>query len=122
MRLDSAVTSAVFSPDGDTLYTAGRDKVINIWRLPTGTLVRTIPVYEAVESMAVLPSLAAASASLVPVAEEYRKEHAHEPHLLTGGDRGLIRVWNATTLKCVYTYTLDPDKQGTVWRSLFFGA
>ncbi len=51
----SAVTSVAFSADGNTMVTGGRDRVINIWNLTTYSLIRTIPVYEDINSVVFLP-------------------------------------------------------------------
>jgi len=51
------VTSVTFSASGDLLYTGGRDRVINVWNVASRYAhVRTLPVYEQVESMTRLPT------------------------------------------------------------------
>lgn len=45
----SAVTSLSFTPEGDRLLTAGRDKVVNLWDLTTHKKAATVPVFEAIE-------------------------------------------------------------------------
>ena len=62
----SAVRALAFSPDGYRLYTGARDKVINVWNLrdspgtqwflPAASLVKTLPIYETIEGLFVLPS------------------------------------------------------------------
>lgn len=42
----SVVRELCFSKDGDTLISAGRDKVLNVWDLRNFTLRSTLPVYE----------------------------------------------------------------------------
>ncbi|KAG7265372.1 hypothetical protein CRUP_004460 [Coryphaenoides rupestris] len=51
----SAVTSLAFTPNGDTMVSSGRDKICTVWDLKTRTATRTVPVYEAVECVALLP-------------------------------------------------------------------
>ena len=45
----SAVTSLCLAPDGWSLISAGRDKVVHVWDLRKNTKLVTIPVYEALE-------------------------------------------------------------------------
>lgn len=45
----SAVTSLSFTPEGDRLLTAGRDKVAILWDVTSHKKLATVPVYEAVE-------------------------------------------------------------------------
>ena len=45
----SAVTSLSFTPEGDRLLTAGRDKVANLWDVATYKKLATVPVFEAIE-------------------------------------------------------------------------
>lgn len=45
----SAVTGLSLAPDGWTLISAGRDKVVHVWDLRKNTKLVTVPVYEALE-------------------------------------------------------------------------
>lgn len=45
----SAVTSLSLAPDGWSLISGGRDKVVHLWDLRKNNKLVTIPVYEAVE-------------------------------------------------------------------------
>lgn len=45
----SAVTILSLAPDGWSLISAGRDKVVHVWDLRKNTKIVTIPVYEALE-------------------------------------------------------------------------
>ena len=42
----SAVTSLAFSNDGAFLLSGGRDNVVNMWSVPKGERITTLPVYE----------------------------------------------------------------------------
>ena len=59
----SAVSSLCLAPDGWTLLSAGRDKVVNVWDLRKNTKLVTVPVYEALEGDSHLPSLLHATLS-----------------------------------------------------------
>ena len=48
------MTSLSLAPDGWSLISGGRDKVVHVWDLRKNTKLVTIPVYEALEGMAAL--------------------------------------------------------------------
>ncbi|XP_068606297.1 transducin beta-like protein 3 [Brachionichthys hirsutus] len=90
----SAVTSLSFSPDGDTMVSSGRDKICTVWDLQSLKAKRTVPVYEAVEGVVLLPENKALSQIGVK---------SKDLHFITAGSKGILRVWNASTSRCVYT-------------------
>ncbi|XP_028267812.1 transducin beta-like protein 3 [Parambassis ranga] len=94
----SAVTSLSFSPDGDTMVSSGRDKICTVWDLKTRKAKRTVPVYEAVEGVVLLP--VNTDLSQIGVKSE-------DLHFVTAGSKGVLRVWEASTARCVYTQTLS---------------
>ena len=99
----SLVASTAFTCDGQTLLSGGRDKVVNVWSMAEATLgkhLRTLPVYESVEGLAVLsgrPSCVAAAAAAGSKPETY---------FTTAGSKGSLRTWALSTLECVYTKDL----------------
>ncbi|XP_063286536.1 transducin beta-like protein 3 [Pelobates fuscus] len=93
----SAVTSLCFSPDGDTMISSGRDKICAVWDLNTKSTKRTVPVYESVEAVVLLPNTPGIIGG----------ETSTESVLfLTAGSKGILRVWNASSAKCVHSQTL----------------
>ncbi|XP_061158421.1 transducin beta-like protein 3 [Syngnathus typhle] len=90
----SAVTSLSFSPDGDTMISSGRDKICTVWDLKSQTAKRTVPVYEAVEGVVILP----VTKDLSEIGVQSR-----DLHFVTAGSKGLLRVWEASTARCVYS-------------------
>ncbi|PIK37386.1 putative transducin beta-like protein 3 [Apostichopus japonicus] len=52
----SAVTSFSFNQDATLLFSTGRDSVVTIWDLNNFTARRTIPVFEPLEALLVLPN------------------------------------------------------------------
>uniref|UniRef100_UPI0037E84536 transducin beta-like protein 3 n=1 Tax=Semicossyphus pulcher TaxID=241346 RepID=UPI0037E84536 len=93
----SAVTALSFSPDGGTMISSGRDKICTVWDLKTKTAKRTVPVYEAVEGVVLLPENK--DFSQIGVTNK-------DLHFITAGSKGVLRVWEAGTARCVYTQTL----------------
>uniref|UniRef100_A0A4W6DU19 Transducin beta like 3 n=1 Tax=Lates calcarifer TaxID=8187 RepID=A0A4W6DU19_LATCA len=93
----STVTSLCFSPDGGTMVSSGRDKICTVWDLKTQKAKRTVPVYEAVEGVVLLPENQDFSQIGVK---------SKDLHFITAGSKGVLRVWEASTARCVYTQTL----------------
>ncbi|KAK7940314.1 hypothetical protein WMY93_003640 [Mugilogobius chulae] len=93
----SAVTGLSFSSDGLTMISSGRDKICTVWDLKTQKVKRTVPVYEAVEGVVMLPEKYAFSE--IGVKNEGL-------HFITAGSKGVLRVWEASTARCVFTQDL----------------
>ncbi|XP_063790993.1 transducin beta-like protein 3 [Pseudophryne corroboree] len=93
----SAVTSLCFSPDGDTMISSGRDKICTVWDLVTRTSKRTVPVYESVEDVLLLPE----DPDLIG-----REQNPNSLLFITAGSKGIVQVWDAATSKCVFSQTL----------------
>ncbi|KAL7860468.1 hypothetical protein AOLI_G00168170 [Acnodon oligacanthus] len=93
----SAVTSLAFSPDGHTLISSGRDKICTVWDLKQRKEKRTVPVYEAVEGVVVLSEN-----------KDYSQlgVKSKDLHFITAGSKGVLRVWESSTARCVFTQTL----------------
>ncbi|KAA0705315.1 Transducin beta-like protein 3 [Triplophysa tibetana] len=95
----SAVTSLAFSPDGQTLVSSGRDKICTVWDLKEKKVKRTVPVYEAVEGVVILPEKSHYSQMGVK---------SNDLYFVTAGSKGVLRVWESSSARCVFTQTL-PD-------------
>uniref|UniRef100_A0A8C1ZLA9 Transducin (beta)-like 3 n=1 Tax=Cyprinus carpio TaxID=7962 RepID=A0A8C1ZLA9_CYPCA len=93
----SAVTSLAFSPDGQTLISSGRDKICSVWDLKKKAVKRTVPVYEAVEGVVLLPGKSDYSQMGVK---------GEGLHFVTAGSKGVLRVWDSSSARCVFTQTL----------------
>nr|XP_040048023.1 transducin beta-like protein 3 [Gasterosteus aculeatus aculeatus] len=94
----SAVTSLSFTPDGDTMVSSGRDKICTVWDLKTRKATRTVPVYETVEGVVLLPD----DEDLSDIGVTSKNLH-----FITAGSKGVLRVWEASTARCVYAQTLN---------------
>ncbi|XP_062388240.1 transducin beta-like protein 3 [Sardina pilchardus] len=93
----SAVTSLAFSPDGNTLVSSGRDKICTVWDLEKKKAKRTVPVYEAVEGVVLLPE--GEDCSDIGVKNKGL-------HFITAGSKGVLRVWEASSSQCLHSQTL----------------
>ncbi|KAL4659135.1 transducin beta-like protein 3 [Arapaima gigas] len=96
----STVTSLAFSHDGNTLLSSGRDQICTVWDLKSSKAVRTVAVYETVEAVV-----------LVPEGGDFQQIGVTSKglHFITAGSKGVLRVWEASTSRCVFTQALsDP--------------
>ncbi|XP_013390032.1 transducin beta-like protein 3 isoform X3 [Lingula anatina] len=95
----SVITGLQFTEDGDTLYSCGRDSVVVVWDLHSFLCLKTIPVFEPVESVLLLsPNMDYPKLSVV----------AGEQHFITAGSKGILKVWNTSKAACVYTQEDSP--------------
>ncbi|XP_048761757.2 transducin beta-like protein 3 [Ostrea edulis] len=90
----SVVTSMVFSPDGATMYSGGRDRIVSVWNVEELKVTKSIPVFESVEAVILLPQDREFPDLEVP--------EQQSPHIITAGSKGTLRVWNIEKSKCVY--------------------
>ncbi|KAL3875489.1 hypothetical protein ACJMK2_033435 [Sinanodonta woodiana] len=89
----SLVTSLLFSEDGSTVFSSGRDGIVAVWEASSLTVKRTIPVFENVESLVLLPE--GCDFPDLNVSKD-------DVHFITAGSKGVLRVWNSKTSRCVY--------------------
>lgn len=89
----SAITHAEYinftenDKDFNYLLSAARDKVIIIWDLKTFTKIRTMPVYESIESFLMVKS--------------FLSSEKFDRFLVTMGNDGLLKLWDTKTSKCI---------------------
>lgn len=84
----SPVTCVAFTEDGYTMATGARDKVVNFWELRRHTLLRTLPVYEDIEGLAILDPADHESS------EKKRKREDSSGVLVVVGSKGVARAWS----------------------------
>lgn len=90
----SKVTSINFTADHKYIVSTGRDKVIIVWDAYTGKLIRTVPVFESVECAVVL-----SNDVKIP---GYQKWKNDEILVLIAGEKGVVRIWDASKPKELY--------------------
>uniref|UniRef100_A0A7N6FE52 U3 small nucleolar RNA-associated protein 13 C-terminal domain-containing protein n=1 Tax=Anabas testudineus TaxID=64144 RepID=A0A7N6FE52_ANATE len=90
------------------VYSSGRDKICTVWDLKNRKAKRTVPVYEAVEGVVLLPEKK--DFSQIGVTSK-------DLHFITAGSKGVLRVWEASTARCVYTqnHNSDDDPHGITY-------
>ncbi|PIK43290.1 putative transducin beta-like protein 3 [Apostichopus japonicus] len=114
----SAVTSFSFNQDATLLFSTGRDSVVTIWDLNNFTARRTIPVFEPLEALLVLPNdkhslswhwihlvntLSLVVGKMVGNNDEILDVKflgAGESHLAVASNSDQLRVFELSTLNC----------------------
>jgi U3 small nucleolar RNA-associated protein 13 len=91
----SAVTALAWTPDHWGLLAAGRDSVVTVWDVRSHQKVRTIAVFDAVETLVVLPR-----GAVVPGVSNPTKPCFFG----TGGEAGQVKFWDAATGCCVHMH------------------
>ncbi|OMJ30272.1 Transducin beta-like protein 3 [Smittium culicis] len=81
----SVVKEMQFSADGSIFVSAGRDSIINVWSFKTKKLVKTIPVYEAIETVGIVE---------LPESEGSKKI---KRTIYIGGEKGQMRTFDLET-------------------------
>ncbi|KAJ1272550.1 hypothetical protein BS78_06G210800 [Paspalum vaginatum] len=96
----SAVTSLALSDDGQTLLSAGRDKVVTVWDIRKYSSKRTIATYEMIEAVSFIASGSELLACLgIELANIKEKTDAY---FLTVGERGVVRIWCLESARCIF--------------------
>jgi hypothetical protein len=94
----SPATCIVFSPDGQTFVTGGRDGVMVFYALDTFRVLKTVPVYEIIEGMCALPHFRPQPSQDGGGAGEKKKKEketrlAKSFCFATAGRSGAVKVW-----------------------------
>lgn len=94
----SKVTSLVFpAADKNRFVTCGRDKVLILWRKGATAPLKTIPLYEAIESITSLPVKFKLPGGF--------KSDPDSIYVASGGENGVVRVWDVGNSREVYKQT-----------------
>lgn len=107
----STITDMKFTNEGYTLISVGRDQIAVLWNLSKespelfGSVVRTIPLFESVESLVILESR---------IFSEYLKLSSEDEDgilFATLGESGVIKIWDTKSGSKVFTQNELPLSQ-----------
>ncbi|EGG10549.1 uncharacterized protein MELLADRAFT_33719, partial [Melampsora larici-populina 98AG31] len=79
----SVIRGLSITKDGKYLVSGSRDKVVNLWLIESSKVIKTIPVYETIESIGLITQVGNSSVSPLKGLSVF-----------TAGDKGLIRLWD----------------------------
>lgn len=96
----SAVTSLALSEDGQTLLSAGRDKVVNVWDVRKYSSKKTIPTYEMIEAVSFIGPGSGFLACLGVERANFKGKT--NGYFLTVGERGVVRIWCLESALCIF--------------------
>ncbi|CAN6269106.1 unnamed protein product [Urochloa humidicola] len=96
----STVTSLALSDDGQTLISAGRDKVVTAWDVRKYSLKKTVPTYEMIEAVSFIGSGSKLLACLGIEMANMKGET--DDYFLTVGERGLVCIWRLESGQCIF--------------------
>ncbi|KAG7302668.1 hypothetical protein JYU34_012619 [Plutella xylostella] len=91
----SKVTSVQFTADGEHMVSSGRDRVLILWNLNEGKALRTVPVYESIESTILLPPV-------FQIPNFKKKTETGGIYVACAGEKGIVKVWNVQISKCMF--------------------
>lgn len=111
----SKVTSVTFHCDNKHFISSGRDKVVMLWNMQQTSALKIVPMFEAVETIVSLPLK-----FKLPNTKISSKDGGI--YVATGGERGVIRVWDLTKSREVYVQEnslVSKAKEEGIFRSYF---
>ncbi|XP_011257031.1 transducin beta-like protein 3 isoform X1 [Camponotus floridanus] len=91
----SKVTSLNFHEKENYLVSSGRDRVLILWDISSGTSIRILPVYEGIEGAFIIPFK-----SLPAFIKLHRKD---DIYIASGGEKGVVKIWEMKSGKLIYT-------------------
>lgn len=91
----SIVTSLSITYDGKYLVSSGRDRVLILWDIILGKIVRTLPIYESIEGAVLLPIK-------FQLPDIKIKKSDGGIHVACAGEKGNIKIWDITRSKLIY--------------------
>lgn len=93
----SRVCALTIHNDNNHVISCGRDKVVILWNLNEQCAVSTIPLYEGLEGLVLLPK----GISLPGI----KNKVANDMCVAVAGERGVIRIWDLSASKEIFVQT-----------------
>lgn len=104
----SVIRGLAITKDGSQMISGSRDQVVNVWDLSlnstqTGKIIKTIPVYETLESIGLVYPSPDVDEDQPPGPRHKGKSKAKSSTTTSGlafytaGDKGVVRLWDLTS-------------------------
>lgn len=111
----SVITCIVFTDDKKKMLSTGRDSVVIMWNIETYENLKTIPVYESLQSIIIVP----ANRKLPNI-----NVNSNHLYFIAAGEKGKLSVWNTNTSNKVYTQktpvaVLHKEAEGIIIKALY---
>ncbi|KAG1526209.1 hypothetical protein G6F46_005425 [Rhizopus delemar] len=103
----SVIRGLDFSADGQYLISGSRDKVVNVWEWQTKQLRATYPIFETIETVGFVEKNSEIAATL-------GEDWAQSEIFYTGGDLGLIKLWDLKSGKLIKAQEPEKNSQHTI--------
>lgn len=114
---DSAVTSMSLHPQTKCLLTGARDRVVCVWDLKTMKIASSVPIYDTIEGMVVVPTFPKAGVKVASSKKKSKKaamevegdeDEGHtmtsaEIEFVTAGGKGQLKRWRVGGGHCLVT-------------------
>jgi U3 small nucleolar RNA-associated protein 13 len=94
----SRVTSLEFSECGKYMVSGSRDKVMILWDIEKVTQIRTIPAYECIESVLILPYN-------IQIPNGLELSDKSKIYAASAGEEGVVKIWQLNESKMLYQQT-----------------
>ncbi|GFQ89049.1 transducin beta-like protein 3 [Trichonephila clavata] len=114
----STVTDMIFLKENTQMMSCSRDKVVNLWDITSLKLLKTIPVYETIESCFLIPEKLT-----VPDVTF----NSNDTYFITAGEKGVVKIWSTLCGQCVFkqaessiALTEDSNYQGSLIIQAFY--
>ena len=91
----SKVTAISFTFDGKFFVSSGRDKVLILWDYTNEKQLRTVPVYEGIECVIVLPYQ-------LQLPNDVELKDESKVYVACAGEEGIVKVWQMNDSKMIF--------------------
>ncbi|KAJ1991255.1 U3 small nucleolar RNA-associated protein [Dimargaris cristalligena] len=94
----SVIRGLAFSPNCKMLLSSSRDRSINVWRMDTHKLIKTIPTFENPETIGFIKP-----GTNLALPNGKGNVTQKSPVFYTGGERGIIQLWELNTSEKLFS-------------------
>lgn len=116
----SRVTAIEFTDDGKFMVSGSRDKVLILWDVETGKQIRTVPVFESIEGVVILPFD-------ITLPNGAQLDDRSKVYVASAGEEGIVKVWQLNESRLLYKQTTSlisraSDDEGLAITQMLYNA